>query len=60
MSETTGVYAITNYAARNDKIQIYDNSTSKVGKHILTTRSNMLDGIMNFDWLNLSSEAYEI
>ena len=42
-----------NYTARNDKILIYDNSTSKDWKKIINC-FNMLNEMINYDWLTFS------
>ena len=43
-----------------DSIQIFDNSTHKVGRNVLINRLNVLNGHIKFEWMNLSIETFKL
>ena len=48
------------FGQRMDSIQIFDNSTHKVGRNVLINRLNVLNGHIKFDWMNLSIKTFKL
>ena len=49
-----------NFNSRNSTVMIFDNSNLKVSKNLPTNRLKIINGLINFDWLNLSMNTYKI
>jgi hypothetical protein len=49
-----------NYGARNTYTWITDNSIHKVVRNNLINRLNVLNGAINYEWLNLSLDVFKL
>ena len=49
-----------NFNARNSTVMIYDTSKIKIGKNSPTNRLKIINGLIKYDWLNLSLNSYKI
>ena len=49
-----------NFGPRNECILISDKSRHKIGRNILVNRLNILNGKVNYDWMNLSKDAFKL
>ena len=45
---------------RCNKVKLYETSNYKVGKNLSPNRLKVINGLIEFDWLNLSSNSYKI
>ena len=45
---------------RNRGVMTYEDSLIKIGKNILSNRFNVINNLIDHDWLNLSEAAYKI
>ena len=49
-----------NFNLRCNKVKLYETSNYKVGKNLSPNRLKVINGLIEFDWLNLSSNSYKI
>ena len=49
-----------NFNARTSTVMIYDISKIKIGKNSPTNRLKIINGLIQYDWLNLSLNSYKI
>ena len=49
-----------NFNLRCNKVMLYETSNCKVGKNLSPNRLKVINGLIEFDWLNLSSNSYKI
>ena len=49
-----------NFSVRNLTIKIFDTSCRKVGKNLATNRLKILNGLINYTWLNLDINSYKL
>ena len=48
------------FGQRKQFFNIFDMSSHKVGKILLTNRLNVLNGRIKYEWLNLTTESFKI
>ena len=48
------------FNARNQTVNVWDNSRIKIGKNIVVNRLKLINGKIYYDWLNLSFESYKV
>ena len=46
--------------ARNKMFQINDNSRIKIGKNLICNRLNVLNNLIELDWLNMSLISFKL
>ena len=49
-----------NFNARNKMFQINDNSRIKIGKNLICNRLNVLNNLVELDWLNISLISFKL
>ena len=49
-----------NFNVRNSTVKLIDTSNLKIGKNIAVNRLMVINGLIEYDWLNLSINAYKI
>ena len=49
-----------NFNARNKMFQINDNSRIKIGKNLICNRLNVLNNLVELDWLNMSLISFKL
>ena len=49
-----------NFNVRSTTVKVFETSKSKVGKNIAVNCLTVINGLIEYDWLNLSIDAYKI
>ena len=49
-----------NFNVRSSTVKLIDTSNLKIGKNIAVNRLMVINGLIEYDWLNLSINAYKI
>ena len=49
-----------NFNERNSTVKIFETSNLKIGKNITVNRLMVINGLIEYDWLNLNIDAYKI